>query len=239
MRHLALALTAAILAISPATPSSAQQAFTEPSYQPYDGSAAPRVRIPSTAGVSAGPRPSQPRSPAVPAPSNPDPETTVTVDRGAANPPPAPPAAPKKPRYAVGQVIVGRAAVADGHSMTVSGHAIRLHGVEAPGLAQTCSTASGTAWRCGQEAMKFLSSLADGKDVTCTVTAPAGHGAAALCGGRSAQDLGKAMAEAGLAVPNGHDRGYYSAASAAAKQAGRGLWLGRFDPPWDWRRGNP
>lgn len=131
------------------------------------------------------------------------------------------------------------AEVLDGHSMAIDGHAVRLHGAEAPGFLQACQTGSGTAWPCGRKAMERLTALAGGKKVDCTVAASAGNGAASFCSVRGIRDLGHLMVQEGLAVPNGHAGKMYDRPAEAAKAGKAGLWGGRFEAPWTWRRGNP
>ena len=51
-----------------------------------------------------------------------------------------------------GQALEGRAAVIDGDTMEINGERIRLQGIDAPEVAQTCSKDSGKPWNCGLEA---------------------------------------------------------------------------------------
>lgn len=197
---------------------------------PFDGAGRPpSVRLPKSAPAAAT------------APS--------TVDAG---PRSAPSAKPPKPRtstvpavrsskvvYSAGMSISGTAKVLDGQSMAIDGKSVRLDGIEAPGLSQTCRTALGTDWPCGQKSFMRLADLADGKKVSCSVTEQAGEGAAATCSVRGIADLGQFLAGEGLAVPNGHDRGRYSTAASAARASKSGVWGGTFEAPWVWRRKNP
>jgi len=140
-------------------------------------------------------------------------------------------------RYFPGQEIVGTAIAYDGHSLAVEGHAIRLDGVDAPGLLQTC-TIKGVPWRCGEKAYRRLASLVKGRKVVCRVTEQVGSGAAAVCSSREVKDLAEVMVREGLAVPNGHDRGRYSGPVAGAKQSRAGMWVGEFESPKIWRSAN-
>uniref|UniRef100_UPI001E4ABB8C thermonuclease family protein n=1 Tax=Microvirga roseola TaxID=2883126 RepID=UPI001E4ABB8C len=54
--------------------------------------------------------------------------------------------------------IVGRASVVDGDILEIRGTRIRFHGVDAPESAQTCQSADGKTYRCGQQAALALSS---------------------------------------------------------------------------------
>lgn len=64
--------------------------------------------------------------------------------------------------------------VVDGDSLIIDGVQIRLRGIDAPELAQTCRFATGAPARCGEEAQRYLTSLVRGNEVSCTV--PTGEG---------------------------------------------------------------
>ena len=141
-------------------------------------------------------------------------------------------------KYRAGMVIYGTARAYDGHSLLVDGNPLRLNGIEAPGMKQTCSTAKGTTWKCGQKAFEKLSALVNGGKVKCVVVEPAGHGAAAACSAAQSRDVGAILVAEGLALPNRHSAGTYNSAAAGAMKAGRGMWMGPFKDPAKWRMEN-
>jgi len=204
--------------------------------------APPSVPLPRTSGVPAG----RPGTPAQAAPAaEPGPSATPPGANPSSRPPApkavpgtaaTPPARPSS-AYAAGMSISGVAKAVDGHTLHVSGHAVRLHGVEAPGLSQHCRTRSGTTWPCGRKSAERLAQLAGGQRVTCVVEEPSGEGAAAICTARGISDLGMIMAREGWTIPNGHAGTRYSGAAQAAKASGAGLWSGTFQAPWEYRRG--
>ena len=50
-------------------------------------------------------------------------------------------------------------------------------------------------------------------------------------------DVGRWMVLQGWALDyERYSKGEYAGAQAAAKSAKRGLWVGVFEPPWEWRR---
>jgi endonuclease YncB( thermonuclease family) len=131
-----------------------------------------------------------------------------------------------------GEPLVGRAAVVDGDTLRLGATRIRLLGLDAPELDQTCTDASGSDWACGRQARAFVAGLLDQSPVTCL---PAGHDRyrRVLAHCRIGDtDLGGAIVAAGWAVAEVE----YAAASAAARAAGRGIWASRFESPADWRR---
>ena len=62
--------------------------------------------------------------------------------------------------------LSGPASVTDGDSLKVSGHRVRLHGIDAPESAQTCR-AGGKPWSCGKTAASALRKRLAGRPVVC------------------------------------------------------------------------
>jgi len=112
--------------------------------------------------------------------------------------------------------ITGSAQVIDGDSLVVAGVEIRLYGIDAPEYRQTCFR-RGRPWACGVDATRTLRALIASRPV-----------AACAVDGR---DLGAAMVAGGHAVAYGA----YEQEERAARNAGRGIWSSRFEPPAAWR----
>jgi endonuclease YncB( thermonuclease family) len=127
--------------------------------------------------------------------------------------------------------LSGHASVVDGDTLRLGGKRIRLLGIDAPELGQTCTGPDRTPWPCGEVARDKMAELVNGGAVTC---APRGHDrygrVLARCLGRTI-DLGGAMVTAGLAVAEG-DYFHQEAVASAAKI---GIWAGSFMPPRQWR----
>jgi endonuclease YncB( thermonuclease family) len=141
-------------------------------------------------------------------------------------------------KYTAGQLISGKAKVFDGHSLLIGDDAVRLDGADAPGAVQTCTTSSGTAWRCGETAYRRLAELTADKKVNCRVTEQVGEGAAAICSASGVTDIASILVREGLAIPNGHDKGRYGGAVSAARTGKSGMWNGTFVLPSKWRADN-
>lgn len=129
------------------------------------------------------------------------------------------------------ETVRGAARVADGDSLAIGGGRIRLKGIDAPELAQTCRR-GGEEWPCGRNARDRLAQLAAGRTVSCEGKGHDRYGRLLARCAVDGLDLGRAMVEEGWAVAFGG----YEAAEAAARSAGRGLWSGSFERPQDWRR---
>ena len=126
----------------------------------------------------------------------------------------------------------------DGDSLRAGDERIRLIGVDAPELSQTCRDASGRAWDCGRVARSRMAALVARGTVACDSRGRDRYGRTlAVCSSGDIADLGERLVREGYAV--GYSAGDYSAAEREAKSAGRGIWAGHFEHPQDWRRRNP
>lgn len=123
----------------------------------------------------------------------------------------------------------------DGDSLRSSTEEIRLIGIDAPELFQTCLDEHGRAWACGRAAHSFLQALISRGALTCTFNSTDRYGRKlATCSAGPIADVGEAMVRGGHAV-NFMD-GRYDTAEAEARGAKRGIWRGSFERPQDWRR---
>ena len=112
--------------------------------------------------------------------------------------------------------VAGAPAVIDGDTLRFDKVQIRLFGIVAPDLEQTCQ-GQAVAWPCGQAARDHLWELVAGEYLSCTE-----RGYCTLADGR---DLGELMVEAGFARADRRTAGTdYDAAEQSAKAAKRGLW---------------
>lgn len=197
-----------------------------------------RASKPVTLQTPPTPNAAEPLEPIISTPGTPQASTTV-IDRSAhAKAPVEPPIAAQATDYVPGQVIVGKAKAYDGHSLLVNGHPIRLDGIDAPGLTQTCYTTSMTVWNCGKRALNLLERLVLNGNMSCIVTSSAGHGAAAICSTLEIKDVGMFLIKEGFAIPNGLGRSKYANEVNTAKNNRSGIWAGSFVDPKIWRARN-
>ena len=63
--------------------------------------------------------------------------------------------------------ITGKPRVVDGDTIHIGKTKIRLHGIDAPEMKQTCHTSKGKEQMCGVLAKQALEKLVRGQDVTC------------------------------------------------------------------------
>ncbi len=139
------------------------------------------------------------------------------------------------PTPAAATEIAGTASVIDGDTIEVHGRRIRLHGIDAPESRQTC-TAEGKPYRCGQEAALALADKIGRRPVTCEQRDVDRYGRVVGVCRAGGEDLNRWMVAEGLALAYRRYSHDYVAAELAAQKAGRGIWRGEFEAPWDWRR---
>ncbi|HEY8277161.1 MAG TPA: thermonuclease family protein [Methyloceanibacter sp.] len=130
----------------------------------------------------------------------------------------------------------------DGDTLRVGdGSEVRLFGVDAPELHQTCEEANGKSWACGRAAKTRLTLLIKGGNVQCEERSKDRFGrVVAVCSAQGVPDLGQTLVRQGYAIDLGGPPGNpYNAEEEEAKTAKRGLWRGSFEPPWEWREAHP
>ncbi|MGB3624574.1 MAG: thermonuclease family protein [Henriciella sp.] len=117
--------------------------------------------------------------------------------------------------------------IVDGDGLRIEGQSIRLWGIDAPELDQTCEQ-DGRATPCGEDARLLLGALAQSGEITCETEKTDRYGrtvARCFAGGL---DLAGAMVRQGYALdwPRYSD-GFYSSEEAEARVERRGMWAGR------------
>jgi endonuclease YncB( thermonuclease family) len=132
--------------------------------------------------------------------------------------------------------LIGVASVIDADTIEIHGQRIRLHGIDAPEGGQVCLDAAGQKWRCGQRAALALQDLIGRRTVTCDERDVDRYGR--IVGRCLVDDLdiNEWLVAQGLALAYRRYSRDYVAAENDARAAGRGMWAGSFEPPWEWRR---
>lgn len=128
------------------------------------------------------------------------------------------------------QVLAGPFAVVDGDTLSLAGERLRLRGLDAPELKQSCGAAEKT-WACGQAARTRLAELVVA-DTTCRGAERDKYRRLLVFCRAGEDDPAAQMVREGLAV----SFGAYVLEEAQARLAHRGLWAGDFMRPIDWRR---
>jgi endonuclease YncB( thermonuclease family) len=129
----------------------------------------------------------------------------------------------------------GSLAVVDGDTLRGADGDIRLYGIDAPELFQTCEGPKGNDYPCGRDAKRHLQRLTQGQALTCVARDTDRFGRMVAVCSAGERDLNRQMVTDGWAVayPGRPD---YVDDEEDARTARRGLWSGDFQPPKSWRR---
>lgn len=131
--------------------------------------------------------------------------------------------------------VTGSAKVVDGDSLIVGSHRVRLHGIDAPELRQTCYL-DGRRWACGEAARDQLKSLINGQQLTCKVINKDQYDRLLAECQAGSRNINQQMVAMGAAVAFGNR---HRSVEALARSRRLGLWAGEFVRPQVWRRDNP
>jgi len=129
---------------------------------------------------------------------------------------------------------VGPPEVIDGETVRLGGKTFRLHGIDAPDIAQTCEI-RGRAYNCGRVSMTALMDLVAGVEIRCVARPGATGGPVPANCFAAGYDLSEGMVHTGWALAMPRHGTKYAGIEARARKAGRGLWQGKFTLPWEWR----
>ncbi len=131
--------------------------------------------------------------------------------------------------------------VLDGDSFVVGSRKLRLDGIDAPELKQTCKDSQNSEWLCGRAARAALEKLLLEPGLACEAGAQDRYArSVAMCHSATTPDIAAAQVRDGMAVTHEFNgmRDYGSEEDAARNQK-RGIWGGVFEQPADWRAVHP
>lgn len=131
-------------------------------------------------------------------------------------------------------IVSGAARVIDGDTLEIEGHRIRLYGIDAPELRQTCDR-NGETWTCGEESGRQLAAIIGDQRVDCEGDENDSYGRlVAVCSAGYTQ-LNRTMVESGWATAFRKYSQDYVADEIRARGERRGLWKSTFELPETYR----
>jgi endonuclease YncB( thermonuclease family) len=126
---------------------------------------------------------------------------------------------------------MGALHAADGDSLTLGAERLRLEGIDAPELNQSCERA-GKAWSCGRAAREALQGMVLASGTLCQGSRHDRYDRLlVICRSGVGGDINAAMVRQGMAISYGS----YAKEEADAKAQKAGLWAGTFERPRDVR----
>lgn len=131
--------------------------------------------------------------------------------------------------------LSGVASVVDGDTIIVGGTRIRLHGIDAPELKQTCSRWSGEEWACGTMAKQALEKFLAAGIATCTSYSTDRYGRTIAKCAVGDRDAGEWLIRNGWAIAYRRYSLDYVIEEDMARKDRSGIWGGPFVEPSVWR----
>jgi endonuclease YncB( thermonuclease family) len=137
-------------------------------------------------------------------------------------------------------IHVGRADVRDGDSINFNDYRMRLHGIDALELAQTCQSKNGANQvPCGRMAKKALEDIIGGKALECHVRDIDRYDRHVVQCYQGRMDIGREMVARGWAEPYyKHGGSIYDMDYKDAKRDGRGAFQYEYQRASDYRQDN-
>jgi endonuclease YncB( thermonuclease family) len=131
--------------------------------------------------------------------------------------------------------IEGVATVHDGDTIRIGKISIRIWGIDAVELKQTCF-AGGQELPCGHMARDTLAAIIGGKSVTCVSKGKSYKRIVGTCY-VDGEDVAALMARTGMAFDYArYSKRAYADDEQLAREAALGVWATTFQNPADWRR---
>lgn len=137
-------------------------------------------------------------------------------------------------RFGLIDVGTGNARARDGDSLVLNDMEVRLFGIDAPELNQTCDGDAGE-YPCGREALAALRALLKNQTITCKSWETDRYGRAVSTCRDGALEINSEMVRQGWAVAYFRHSTAYARAQKEARAAGRGIWRGKFEMPESYR----
>jgi endonuclease YncB( thermonuclease family) len=145
-------------------------------------------------------------------------------------------AAPAEAKRMDPVLLQGEARAIDGDTLQLGDMRLRLHGIDAPELRQTCENAAGAIWSCGRRAASELAAAVAGGEVHCISRERDRYQRLVATCWAAGRDVGQSLVAHGWAVAYRRFSVDYVSDENLARYLTQGMWAGRFEMPWEWRQ---
>lgn len=136
---------------------------------------------------------------------------------------------------AKGETVRGPARVVDGDTLDISGLRVRLEGIDAPELAQTCNARWYGSWACGHEAADRLLRVVADRDVACVSHGNDAYGRMLGVCTTAGLDINAYLVRNGLAWAFVRYSKAYVQEEIDARSLRLGIWQADTMPAWEFR----
>jgi len=142
------------------------------------------------------------------------------------------------------EIISGKAITIDGDTIKIKNKKIRLHGIDAPEIKQLCQRTFLSIfifsfqenYKCGEISKKKLEKYVKNNIIKCKVEGIDRYKRILGTCYKNTININSRMVRNGYAVAYKKYSKKYVSAEREAKREELGLWKGKFDMPWDWRK---
>nr|WP_246044001.1 thermonuclease family protein [Ruegeria sediminis] len=136
---------------------------------------------------------------------------------------------------AASEEISGPVRVVDADTWDVGGVRVRLHGIDAPEMDQTCQSREGADWSCGVWATDKVRRAYEGRTARCRPLDRDRYGRTVARCEVAGEDVGRTLVEKGLAFAFRKYSGDYVSQERVAMAEKSGLHSGTVQAPWLFR----
>jgi len=132
-------------------------------------------------------------------------------------------------------LIKGKAKIIDGDTIHIDNNKIRLHGIDAPEIKQTCAI-NNENWNCGIKSEKALKNFILDREVSCQIVDIDRYKRfIGICFVNN-ENINKYMVKNGWAIAYRYYSLEYVKDEERAKENNAGIWEGEFEEPYEFRK---
>jgi len=138
--------------------------------------------------------------------------------------------------WAVAETLTGTATAINGNHLKIGGVTVKLLGIDAPDLGQTCMTRKKKTKFCGQLARQYLAHMLENRQVKCMGDQRSSDRVLAATCIIGPFRVNEQMVMNGWAMADPNNGELYKRAELFAQIRKEGMWRGTFQKPWEWRQ---
>ena len=127
--------------------------------------------------------------------------------------------------------------ITDGDSLKIGKNRVRLQGIDAPELKQKC-VKENQEYNCGVDSKNFLKYLVNDSDVECKYEELDRFNRILGMCFVNGVNINEQMVENGWALAYRKYNKIFIDNESNAKKGSKGIWMGDFEKPWNWRKSN-
>ena len=144
------------------------------------------------------------------------------------------------------ETISGIAKIIDADTIKINNNKIRLFGIDAPERDQLCKKKYLSIiifrfyknYKCGEESTLFLKKYLNDKLIKCNIQGKDQYKRYIAICYKNNKDISSWLVKKGYAVSYRKYSKKYLNEEVYAKENKLGIWRGKFEMPWDWRKKN-